>query len=291
MSLFSNPASLPSQKVSATSRNDQSIIRAFFTNPGERVESILSFLPLIDQANCKRSQRNWRHLKYQCSIVVSKNSSNKLVAELPFLNSIANPMNRDFNYLLTFKNLKHDQALQCSSYDYVLLESFLPKMTSVDLSKAPLSILNHLAYSLHNRCRILHVSLVNHYELNDTLLKALSIHFLNLKYLQLKGCINLTESGIEAFLRHCPHLEEIDLSRAPILSDRCFSFISTLNLPLKKIKMKDQPLLTDATLVDLHSNCPTLTSLDCRGCEQITEDFILQLHQDGHYQELLTDFE
>jgi hypothetical protein len=90
----------------------------------------------------------------------------------------------------------------------------------------------------------------------------------NLTSLDLRGCRNITDKGIEA-LKNLPNLTSLDLGECRNITDKGIEALK--NLPnLTSLDLRECRNITDKGIEAL-KNLPNLTSLDLRGCGNITD--------------------
>lgn len=96
--------------------------------------------------------------------------------------------------------------------------------------------------------------------------------FSSLNRLNLSGCIDIEDSGLQAVASGCPSLTHLDITRAKKLTDGGVA-AAVKQLPkLQELTAYAVESIGDATLGALATTCPHLTSLDICGARAVSDD-------------------
>jgi hypothetical protein len=94
---------------------------------------------------------------------------------------------------------------------------------------------------------------------NDQLVVKLATKFPQLTHIDLSNCVSLTDASLIAFGEHCPHLESINVSGNPAITDTGLEAIATTHL--QRVIINHCSKITNSMEI-LSKNCPNLQHLE-----------------------------
>jgi len=104
----------------------------------------------------------------------------------------------------------------------------------------------------------------------------------NLKYLDLNWCDQLTNTSLHIISYYCNHIEYLDLSSIPRISDDGMQWIAKSCTQLRclligKPYLAMTSFITDISITTLAQNCHNLQILNINFCTEITDNAMIQL--------------
>eukprot|EP01032_Pedospumella_encystans_P012308 gene12308-14250_t len=107
-------------------------------------------------------------------------------------------------------------------------------------------------------------------DLDDELLSAILCTTEKLHHLNIGKCINITDEGIIAVAKHCPHLRSIGLSKLQI-SDGALSELTELSSHIDNVQIYGNELITDQGVLSIAKNLPQLRNIGLSFCDALTD--------------------
>lgn len=101
--------------------------------------------------------------------------------------------------------------------------------------------------------------------------------FIELKYLSLSKCQQISSIGIECFLPKCPSLADVNLSECHNLTDKAIEAITLQLKRLTYLHIERCSQLTDHSLDYIGLNCKRIKYLDVRSCRSMCSEPNLRL--------------
>lgn len=114
-----------------------------------------------------------------------------------------------------------------------------------------------------------------------------ALEFLELEFLSLSKCQQVSVIGIESVLTKCPSIKVLNLSDCHNLSDGAVDMISARLKRLTHLYIERCSQLSDKSLDSIAQNCKRLKFLDLRGCRSLSSEPQLRLENVHSLQHIL----
>ncbi|OMO65338.1 Leucine-rich repeat, cysteine-containing subtype [Corchorus olitorius] len=132
---------------------------------------------------------------------------------------------------------------------------------------------NNIPLSKNHKLQKLH--LCHSDDITDELLEQIGHILPSLKLLSLDGCFRVTSRGIEAILKSCKYITELNLrgyTKAKMMEAN--SEVAQVNL--EELILEDSAI-DDEGLAVIATKCPQLVHINLRGCREVTTNGIKQM--------------
>ncbi|KAI6656364.1 F-box/LRR-repeat protein 13-like [Oopsacas minuta] len=230
------------------------------------VAKIFSHLDFKSLARCARVSRAWKLLTQESSlwrhINLSQFRSQVTDKALSSVLSKCRPF------------LGHLSIRGCYSITKVGLKnvSSCRNLQDLNLSEIP-SINDEALASLCQNCPSLLYLNISYTDCGDNLLRALSRHCINLRFLSLAHCLEFTTQGMlhMAEGKGCHKLVHVDLSGCVQLTPDYLVYLGKATPQLQTIILSNIHSLSDDALIGLSATCHHLRHVNLIGCRSITD--------------------
>ena len=114
-------------------------------------------------------------------------------------------------------------------------------------------------------------------DVSDAAVAQIAAQYVNLRVVDLSGCVQVTDVSIVAMAESCPWLKSVDLSgkfgwgNHSKITDVAIVALAKKCARLKSANLAYCSLLTDASIVPLAGSCPLLKIVNLRGCKLLTD--------------------